>query len=255
MLDALRAACYSCKGADARKGGGGAGGCCYGRNASCQGTSQRDTPGRENKKGGKEGFGETGKNPDLETWTLTPWKLTCHLEWYTILTRTRHLFLEHFVPLASKYKDRPKDKEVYDTVKAESGNLARWGYDLANFTFTGYSPSDPKLKTLVPMQVRRMVARMFVSLHLHELQMVGHPRFEKGDEDYFPTPIPSAQFDVQFLMTGEEAKDIWKEEWYGAIRKDPKKGDTFEVGMAQAFFKDEVYPMVANVFLKAVRTK
>eukprot|EP00808_Paulinella_micropora_P031675 g64879.t1 len=98
----------------------------------------------------------------------------------------------------------------------------------------------------VPVGARLGLGRITDERTAKRRQMVGHPRFEKGDEDYFPTPIPSEQFDVQFLMTGEEAKDIWKEEWYEAIRKDPKKGDTFEVGMAQAFFKDEVYPMVAT---------
>ena len=161
-------------------------------------------------------------------------------------------FFRHFVPLISKTK-RDKDEDVLEVLKMENGGMVVWGSDSNILTTTGYTPEVPKFKAMMATSVRRMVARMFVSLHLLEIQMIGHKRFQNEDEEYFPTPIPSEQLDLDFLLQGSSKNVDWLEEWKASVRKKDDDPSTFDTSMADTLKKKYVLRH-SDAFKRRLRT-
>jgi len=85
------------------------------------------------------------------------------------------------------------------------------------------------------------------------MQMIGHKRFENEDEEYYPTPIPSEQLNLQFLMQGTDKDLEWFNEWKLSVRKKTDDPASFDIAMVDVYFKDEVCPKAFHSFQKAVR--
>jgi hypothetical protein len=166
-------------------------------------------------------------------------------------------FLDHFCPLVQKvvqFAVREKDEDVLKVLKWESSVMENWVNLGDHWKRTGYRPEVPRLYGIGVVEVRRMLARTIVQLHLAEIQMMAHPKFSRDDNEVLPTPIPSEEVNYDFLFRGNMGMTGTLSEFEKASRETSYIPHSFQVAMATDFMRGEVVLALTEMANKLVAT-